>query len=266
MSDTYEVYAIRYAHHPDRVAVENFIGADPHDLSPDPLDYFVWAAVGDGGTFVVDTGFDQAAADRRKRQLLRSPGEGLRAIGIAPETVKDVIITHMHYDHAGNEDLFPNARFHVQDKEMQFCTGRAMCHHAFRVSYYAGDVEAMVRRLFAGRVQFHDGAAELAPGLSVHHIGGHTAGIQVVRVKTRRGSVVLASDTSHLYENMEEGRPFPIVLNVADMLEGHRTVRALASSPAHVIPGHDPDVMRRYPAPRPELKNILVRLDVEPSS
>ena len=122
----------------------------------------------------------------------------------------------------------------------------------------------MIRRLFAGRVVFHNGDDEIAAGLSVHHVGGHTMGMQIVRVNTRRGVVVLASDASHLYANMEQGRPFPIVYNVAGMLEGHATLRRLASSPQHIIPGHDPLVMARYPAARPGLEGVAVRLDVEP--
>lgn len=263
MSDAWEVYAIRYAHHGDRRASENFIGGDPHD-GPMPLDYYVWAIVGAERSFVVDTGFDEAMARRRKRQLLRSPADGLKLIGLDPARVEDVIVTHMHYDHAGNHAMFPNAAYHVQDREMQYCTGRCMCHPAMRGAFEAEDVAAMVRKLFEGRVRFHDGSDELAPGVSVHRIGGHTMGLQVVRVRTRRGWVVLASDASHLYANMEEGRPFPIVHNLADMLEGYETLRRLASSPAHIVPGHDPLVLRRYPAAKPGLEEIAVRLDADP--
>jgi glyoxylase-like metal-dependent hydrolase (beta-lactamase superfamily II) len=100
--------------------------------------------------------------------------------------------------------------------------------------------------------------------LSVHHVGGHTAGLQCVRVWTARGWVVLASDASHLYANHEQGRPYPIVYNVGDMLEGFRTLQALADSPAHVIPGHDPLVLERYPAAAPALEGIVARVDVAP--
>jgi glyoxylase-like metal-dependent hydrolase (beta-lactamase superfamily II) len=175
-----------------------------------------------------------------------------------------VIISHMHYDHAGNHDRFPNATFHLQDREMGFCTGRCMCHPLLRRSFEASDVAAMIRRLFEGRVQFHDGAGEIAPGISVHHVGGHTAGLQVARVKTARGWVVLASDASHFYANFEQMRAYPTVLNVAEMLEGFTTVKRLASSPRHVIPGHDPLVLQRYPPPKPGLDGIAVRLDVDP--
>ncbi len=259
---TYELYAIRYAHH-DRPASENFIGGDPHN-GPMPLDYFVWAIVGGQHTFVLDTGFDAEVAQRRKRQLLRNPADGLKLIGVDPAKVEDVIISHMHYDHCGNHSMFPNARYHLQDKEMHYCTGRYMCHPVMRYPFYAEDVAAMVHRLFAGKVVFHDGVDEIAPGLTVHHVGGHTMGLQVVRAWTRRGWVVLASDAAHLYANMNQGRPFPVVFNVGDMLEGHRRCFELASSPDHVIPGHDPLVLKRYPAPRPELEGIVVRLDADP--
>lgn len=258
----YEVFAVRYAHH-DRRASENFLGGDPHD-GPMPLDYFVWAIVGSDKTYVLDSGFDAEIAKKRGRQHLRSPGEGLKTIGVEAAKVEDVIISHMHYDHAGNHDLFPNARYHIQDKEMQYCTGRCMCHGKIRHSFEAEDVSAMVGRLFAGRLQFHDGSEEVAPGISVHLIGGHTMGLQCVRVFTRRGWVVLAADAMHLYANMEQGRPFPVIYNLADMFEGYEKMRKLASTPAHIVPGHDPLVLRRYPPPRPDLEGIVVRLDVDP--
>jgi glyoxylase-like metal-dependent hydrolase (beta-lactamase superfamily II) len=147
---------------------------------------------------------------------------------------------------------------------MAYCTSRCMSHRQLRHSYEPDDVAAMVRRLYAGRLHFHDGAEEVAPGISVHAIGGHTKGQQSLRVWTRRGWLVLAADAAHLYANFEEGRPYITVYDVGEMLEGHRTLLRLASSPAHVIPGHDPLVMARYPAAAPGLDGIAVRLDAEP--
>lgn len=263
MSDSsYSVFAIKYARH-DRPARDNFLGGDAHEVNM-PLDYFLWAIVGEKRSFVIDSGFDEAAARKRGRTITHPVAEGLKALGIAPAKVEDVIVTHLHYDHAGNHDLFPNARFHLQDREMAFATGRCMCRAALNHPFDAEDVAQMVRRVFAGRVQFHDGTAELAPGISVHLIGGHTDGLQVVRVRTRRGWVVLASDASHLYANMDQDRPFPIVYNLGDMVEGYATLKTLAETPGHIVPGHDPLVLERYPAAKPGLEGWVARLDVEP--
>lgn len=261
-SGDYRIYAIKYAHH-ERLSRENFIGGDPHDV-PMPLDYFVWAIVGERSVYVVDTGFDAEMGKKRARQIVRPAHEGLKAIGIDPEKVEHVIITHMHYDHAGNHSLFPRATYHIQDREMAYCTGRCMCHSTLNHPYEPDDVSAMVRRVFAGRVRFHDGSEEIAPGISVHHVGGHTNGLQVVRVRTRRGWVVLASDASHLYANIEQARPFPVVYNVGDMLEGYEKARRLAESPDHVIPGHDPLVLKRYPSQNSSLEGWVVCLDAPP--
>jgi glyoxylase-like metal-dependent hydrolase (beta-lactamase superfamily II) len=262
MSDEYEVYAIKYARH-NRPAHENFLGGDFHDDNM-PLDYFVWAIVGETRTFVVDMGFDAEKGRKRGRTMIKPPEAGLKALGVDPDSVEDVIVTHMHYDHAGNTTSFPNARFHLQDREMSYCTGRCMCHTALSQVFEADDVTAMIRRVFEGRVEFHDGSSMVAPGISVHLVGGHSNGLQAVRVRTRRGWVVLASDASHLYANMDQRRPFPVVYNVGDMIEGWKTIEKLADSPDHIIPGHDPAVLQNFPAANPGLEDWIVRLDADP--
>lgn len=259
----HDVYAIRYAHH-DRPSAENYLRGDIHDII-EPLAYFVWAIVGPHGTFIVDTGFGPDMAAKRGRVLLKPVVEGLQALDIAADAVKDVIITHLHYDHCGNHAAFPRARYHLQDVEMAYATGRCMCHAEMRVPFEVHDVVAMVGKVFDGRVLFHDGEDEIAPGITVHHIGGHSKGLQSVRVQTERGAVVLASDASHLYAHFRDGKVFPVTYNVADTLEGYQTLRRLAASENHIVPGHDPMVLQRYPAARRGLEDWVVRLDVPPS-
>jgi glyoxylase-like metal-dependent hydrolase (beta-lactamase superfamily II) len=262
--DKYEVYAIRYATL-ERKASENFIGGDPHETASN-LDYFVWLARSKHRTFVIDTGFDAAVAKRRGRKMITPPHKGLKRLGVDAKAVKDVIITHLHYDHVGNFGLFPSATFHLQDDEMSYATGRHMAHPFFSQAYEADEVVAMVREVYRGRVRFHDGDAELAPGLSLHKIGGHTQGLQAVRVLTRLGWIVLASDASHLYANMNEVRPFPDVFDVGQMIEGYRRLRELADAPEFIVPGHDPLVMKRYAAAKAGLEGVAVRLDRRPKA
>ncbi len=228
-----------------------------------PLDYYVWAIVNAERTVIVDTGFDADAAQRRGRELVRPVAEGLKAVGISPDEVEHIVISHMHYDHAGNQDLFPRARYHLQDAELAYCTGRCMLDPAVGDVFDAGAVSAMVRKVYAGRVQFHDGDEEIAPGITVHKVGGHTRGMQIVRVWTQRGWVVLGSDSAHFYANLEPGRPFPILDNLPAYVEAQRTALQLASSPQHFIPGHDPLVLSRYPHARNGLDGVA-RLDVMP--
>jgi glyoxylase-like metal-dependent hydrolase (beta-lactamase superfamily II) len=224
-----------------------------------PMDYFVWAAVSPEHTVVVDCGFTVETGVRRGRVVIRTPAEGLRLLGIDSAAVRHIILSHFHYDHVGNIAEFPNATFVVQDREMAFWTGRYAGKPAFRTVVEPEDVLGLVRHNFAGRVRFVDGSREIVPGITVHHVGGHAAGLQVVAVRTARGQVVLASDATHYYANIEGDRPFSIVANLPQMYDAFDTVRALADSPDHIIPGHDPLVMTRYPAV-PGLEGIVVQL------
>ena len=166
---------------------------------------------------------------------------------MAADTIRDVIVTHLHYDHAGNLDLFPNARFHLQEREMSFATGRYMCNGMLRHPFSVEHVITMVRHVYADRVKFHSGDGEIAPGVTVHRVGGHSDGLQVVRVETARGPVVLASDAVHFYANLQKRNPFPIVFDVGDMAQGWEIVERLAGDPDRFIPGHDPIVSEIYP-------------------
>jgi glyoxylase-like metal-dependent hydrolase (beta-lactamase superfamily II) len=260
--ETYEIYAVHYGHH-DRQSKENYIGGDAHEILQ-PLDYYVWAIVGQKRSYIVDTGFDEAMGKKRKRTLVRPIADGLKAIGIPPDSIENVIVSHLHFDHTGNYDDFPHARYHLQDAELAYATGRCMCHSFLKTPFEEEDVVAMVRKLFAGRVVFHDGEDQIAPGITVHKVGGHSKGLQCVRVKTQRGYVVVASDATHLYNHFEQGRVFPTTYNPAEVLEGYDRLRRLATSPAHIIPGHDPAVLQRYPAAKSGLEGWVVRLDIDP--
>lgn len=266
----YEVFAIRYATR-DAVRRDHFIGPppgdDPHD-GPMPMDYFVWVVRNADRTFIIDTGFDRADAEKRNRRLLRRAVDGVAAIGVetsgsAGIPAPDIIMTHLHYDHAGGLEQFPASRIHLQDDEMRYATGRHMMEPGIAHAFEADHIAQMVHRVFDRQAVFHDGDADLAPGLSVHKVGGHTLGLQVVRVHTRIGWIVLASDACHYYENFLRAQPFPIVHDLGRYLGAFHRLRDLADDEAFVIPGHDPLVCRRYAAVD-GLDGIAYRLDAEP--
>ena len=238
----YRIYAVRYAHR-QCTSSEAFYG-DYH-ASPMTMDYFVWALTNGSHTVVVDLGFTEPVGTRRGRQFLRCPSKGLVEIGVDASQVEHVILSHFHYDHVGNYALFPKATFYVQDAEMAFYTGRHAALPAFRHSIEADDVCALVRLNYERRLVFVDGAREIVPGVAVHKVGGHTAGMQIVTVDHAKGRAVVASDASHYYRNFEARIPFNTLHDLPGVYGAFDRIRELAGAPELVIPGHDPLVLER---------------------
>ena len=146
---------------------------------------------------------------------------------------------------------------------MAFCTGPMMGHWVPRVPIDVEHVVAAVRAVHAGRVRFLDGTAELAPGVVAYRIGGHSPGLQVLSVATARGPLVLAGDALHYWANWEEANPFPIVIDLGEVLAGYGLLASLAGGrPENLIPGHDPLILKRFPAV-PGCTDV-VRLDLPP--
>jgi glyoxylase-like metal-dependent hydrolase (beta-lactamase superfamily II) len=242
----YQVYSLCFARAPERRIHDNFLRRDMHD-GPMPLDFNLWIVRNTHRTVLVDTGFGQRAANERGRPLDFDPVDALVRLGIAPDQVEDIILTHLHFDHAGNIERFGKARFHIQDSEVAFATGRCMCEPHLRFPFDVEDVVTLVRHTFASRVVFHDGDAAPFPGISLHAVPGHTSGIQAVRVMTRRGPVVLASDASHFYANYLRRGPFPVTVDAIATLRSYDRLRELAGSIDRIVPGHDPKVRALYP-------------------
>lgn len=260
MSD-WEVFAVKYADRNSRTRRDSFIFDDNHD-APHAMDYFMWVLRRGAEIILVDTGYDSDEAANRDRPIRQDPAASLAPLGLQPADITSVIVTHLHYDHAGGLHLFPNARLHMQAAEMAYATGPCMCHDTLRMPFTAGHICEAVRRLYSGQVIFHDGDAQVAEGVTVHCIGGHSRGLQAVRVRTQAGWLVLASDAAHYYENFLARKPFPIVVDLQNMLDGFERLEALASRKSLIVPGHDPLVTQAYPQAMAE---HIWRLDYGPA-
>jgi len=246
VSGIWEIFAVKYAERNERTRAESFID-DDHAALPHGMDYFVWLLVNGDRRILVDTGYETEEAAKRGRPILRDPALALDALDVRADDIETVVITHLHYDHAGGLNRYPKAQFHVQEAEMAFATGPCMCDPTLQMPFTVDHVCDMVRHVYSGRVMFHAGDGEIAPGVTVHKIGGHSKGLQAVRVMTSGGPVCLASDAAHYYENFEAGKLFPIVADRAEMLLGFQQIQDLAGHSSRVIPGHDPIVRERYP-------------------
>lgn len=262
MSETelYEVFVVKYAEMKERFRRDNFIQDDDH-ASPMPIDFFIWVIRNENRTIVVDCGFDHKEAAARGRAITQLPAEALKHIGVDADALETMIVSHLHFDHAGTLHDFSNAQFHLQAAEMAYATGPCMCEPFLKHPFTVDHVCEMVKNVYSGRVTFHDGDGEVAPGITVHKTPGHSKGMQSIRVMTESGPLVLAVDTAHFYENFERRSPFKIVHSTEDMLKSYDRLEELAGGKTNVIPGHDPKVLELYPAWKPETQGLVHRLD-----
>jgi glyoxylase-like metal-dependent hydrolase (beta-lactamase superfamily II) len=259
---TWQVWAVRVAT-AQRPARDNFLSPGDRCGSA-AIDFVVFVLACGEDVVVVDTGFSREAGERRGRVLDLGAGDAVRAVGRRPEDVRTVVLSHLHYDHAGNVADFPNAQVVVQRAELEYTTGPAMRHPRLNHFYEVDDVVGVVRRLYEGTVTVADGDRELRPGLEVRLIAGHTRGSQVVRVHTERGWVVLACDGIHYFDNLAERNPFPAMVDVEQVLDGYERIESLASSPDHIVPGHDPELFARYEPVPDEHGRVIAALHRPP--
>jgi len=252
----YEIYAIRYATLPAFPVAELVAGADPNRKVDAAM--MIWLVRGGGRNILVDSGFyhDRFFKDWHVIDFVK-PSDALKPLGVKPEDITDVIITHMHWDHADGMDLFPNARIWIQKDELQYYAGEAWQSKDTHGGIDEEDVLTLVKLNTQGRVGMVNGdAQEIIPGVTCYTGGRHTYASQYVGVNTSAGIVVLASDNMYLYENLEKHVPIAATLDAASNLHAQDRMKQMASRPGLIIPGHDPAVIAKFPNPAPGIAKI----------
>lgn len=252
----YEVYAIRYATIPDFSVAGLVAGADRARKLD--IAMMVWLVRRGGRNILVDSGFYREQFFRQwKVADFVKPSVAIERLGLQADDITDVIITHMHWDHADGLDLFPKARIWVQKDELQYYAGEAWQARGTHGGIDPEDVLAAVKLNTQGRVGLVNGdAQEIIPGITCYTGGKHTYASQYVGVNTPAGTVVLASDNMYLYENLEKHVPIAATLDAASNLRAQDRMKQLAASPQLIIPGHDPAVMKNFPNPVPGVAKI----------
>ena len=244
---TCEVYAIRYAELPDFPVASLVKGADPSRKLD--IAMAVWLVKGNGRNILVDSGFyrDQFFKQWKVKDFMK-PSDAVAIAGVKPEEITDVIITHMHWDHADGMDLFPKAKIWIQKDEYTYYTGEAWQQRNTHGGIDRDDVLAIVKLNMEGRVGLVNGdAQEIIPGVICYTGGKHTWQSQFVSVDSKDGKVVLASDNMYLYENMDKHVPIAATLDADSNLRAQDRMKQIAASPKLVIPGHDPAMFERFP-------------------
>jgi glyoxylase-like metal-dependent hydrolase (beta-lactamase superfamily II) len=249
----YQIYALKCGER-DTTACEFFYREPSHDRIT--LHFFVWLILGGPHPVLVDTGFGEDDAKARGLRGYVSPAEMLGRMGIRAEEIPTALITHLHWDHWAGYRHFPAAEFWIQRDEVAFWTGAVARYDAFKMSANPGALSELVRLNYANRVRMVHGDREVLPGLRVHRIGGHTAGLQIVSVETAKGPVVLTSDASHFYRNVERFQPVQIITSLPEMLDAFETIDELAGKERLVVAGHDPAVATRFKEEKPGVVKI----------
>lgn len=252
----YEIYAIRYATIPDFPVAELVAGADP--ARKIDIAMMIWLVRGNGRTILVDSGFyhDRFFKDWGVKDFTR-PSETLSRVGLKPEDITDIIISHMHWDHADGVDLFPNARIWIQKDELAYYSGEAWQSQSTHGGIDEEDVLTLVKLNTQGRVGLVNGdAQQVIPGVTCYTGGKHTYQSQYVGVQTAAGIVVLASDNMYLYENLEKHVPIAATLDAESNLRAQDRMKQIATRPDLIIPGHDPAVFAKFPNPVPGVAKI----------
>jgi glyoxylase-like metal-dependent hydrolase (beta-lactamase superfamily II) len=238
-TNAYEVLAIRYASRPaakSELYLNFHLYGEPDDVIG--LDYFIWVVRNAQRTILVDTGFSAVLA----------PVAALAGLGIDPEAITQVVVTHGHYDHIGNLHAFPGAEIIMARREYEFWTGPLGSRGQFAWTTEPGDITELRRIHAEGRLTLFEASYAPAPGIELLEVGGHTPGQAVAVVATAGGGVVLASDAVHYYEELEHDRPSAVVADLRQMYQAYDQLRELASQAGtEIVAGHDPAVFTRFP-------------------
>ncbi|MGH3025197.1 MAG: N-acyl homoserine lactonase family protein, partial [Gaiellaceae bacterium] len=195
------------------------------------------------------------------RECLVEPMTALRALGVDPEAVRTVVVTHLHYDHVGNLAAFPNAELIVPRRELEFWTSPIAEARQFAAHVEPAEIAHLQRAAADGRVRLTEGTEEILEGITAICAGGHSAGQQLTVVDGAGGRIVLASDAVHFYEELELERPFAVMHDLERMYLAYGVLKDFARAGAVVVPGHDPDVVRRH-QPSGHGSEGVVRIDV----
>ena len=245
----YEAFAIRFGILPAFPVASLVAGAERDRRLDIPV--MVWLLKGQGAgarNVLIDAGFyRQKFIDQWKPREYRTPAAAVAAAGVPPEAITDIVISHAHWDHVDGADLFPKATIWIQREEYRYYTGEAWHARNTHGGVDADDMAALLKINTEGRLRFVDGDdQEILPGIRAYTGGRHTYASQYVSAATTAGTAVFTSDNVYLYENLDRRAAIAQTLDAPSNLKAQDRIRALASSPRLIVPGHDPSVFERF--------------------
>lgn len=246
----YEIYALKYAG-PFTSSVAMLFFNEEWDKTIE-RNYYIWAIKGPDGFTVVDTGTSLTEQGKRKLKGYVNPVEALARIGVNGSNVKRVIITHIHFDHVGGMEMFPQAfpqaKFYVQKKEFDFWIKSPVA----KKRPFVGITDTLANNIVGDmegtdRLQLICGDQIILPGIELLLTPGHTLGLQSVAVNTAKGKAIVASDCAHIARSFKEDNPSCLIMDMVGWLGSYEKLRVKASSIDLIFPGHDVMMLRDFP-------------------
>ena len=252
----YEIYALKYA--------GPFVRTGAHLMwyldwdKTENIYYYIWCIKGAGEIVVVDTGLTPQIAKDRQLEGYINPTEVLSRLGVKADEVRHVIVTHMHFDHAGGVSLFPEATFYVQEDEYRFWTEDPV---AMRPPFKSVADPASTAYLAAlentDRLVLLKGDQQIIPGIRCLRSPGHTVALQAVAVNTVKGTAILSSDCAHVFRNYREDWPSALIVDLVGWMKTYEKLRATASSHDLLFPGHDRLMLEDYPRVAADITRLV---------
>jgi len=239
-----KVYCVQYGEIKDLPLGTFLAGAGAGESINVPLTFCI--ATRGSEVVVLDSGYvDQKVGDQWGVEGYIGYEKLFSQLGLTLEQVQYVTLGHLHWDHAGGTSRFPNAKFVVQRREIEFAAGRMPHNQMARRGFTATEIIDIVKLNWEDRVLLVDGDAEsLLPGLDVFLTPGHTMGTMTVCLDTIKGRVCYASDAVYLYRNIEKDIALGHAIDPDESVESYKKIRRVLDS-GIIVPSHEPAIFSR---------------------
>jgi glyoxylase-like metal-dependent hydrolase (beta-lactamase superfamily II) len=253
----YEIYALKYAGPFTSSVAMVFFNTDWDKTIA--RNYYIWAVKGKGRTVVFDAGVRPALAAERKLRGYVPPDQLLRRIGIDAGEVQHLVVSHIHFDHAGGIGLFPKARIYVQRKEYDFWVHEPLS----RRPPFAAIADPVVIEQFrnletSDRLALVEGDQEILPGIELLLTPGHTPGLQSMAVATSKGTAILTSDCAHVHRSFVEDNPSSLITDLPAWLGSYTKLRRKVDGDLSMLfPGHDKDMLEKFPKVAEDVTRLI---------
>ena len=256
--NNYDVYALRFTS-PSTIPLSFFVDKVSKSKDSVVMCSMFWLIKGNNKNILVDAGYLRDLADSNLKEFVR-PDSMLLRLGINPNDITDIILSHPHFDHIDGIDLFPNATVWMQKKDFDYFVSTAWQKGGRNMGFNKRDVRKLIDVSLAGRLALIDGDnKQIFPGISVYTGSHHTFNSQFALVTTNKGKVLLASDNIWIYYNLEHLASVPTygTFDQSAYVQSMKRMKTMVPNNKYIIPGHDNRIFSVFPAVKDGIVKVL---------